>query len=343
MTGAGALVGEQMSRGLEIWAAQHNADVESTGLPKVEVEIVDSQASSTVAVQAYQRLRSKTETPLLFSTYTNVAAAVAPFVERDEVTVLQAGQGTRTPDLGPSFIQITPSFAAQSNAVMDAALKEGVKKIAVIGPADDVAFEDEANRLTDEICPDLGCEVTGYIPEATDGSDGGIAAIKATETGADAIFSMGVPTQIEPVLQQLNTDDWDGYRLGFTDFGNVLAGGKADLLENSIYSAFYYDTEDDVTKAFIDEHKKQYDSEPLTYTFAAYKAGQLMDGVLTHMVDEEMSWDGPSILEASQEVTVPSISGDLKVDADRRLTEPIAVYGQSDGKNKLIELFQVED
>jgi ABC-type branched-subunit amino acid transport system substrate-binding protein len=314
-----------MKRGLTLWADNHNSNVQNSGLPKVNINIVDSQASSKVAVEAYQRLRSETTTPLVFSTYTNVASAIAPFVKRDNVAVLQAGQGTRTPKLGKTFIQIVPSYEQQSTAVLHSLLKKHVRSLTIIGPSNDEAFSDEAKRLTEVACPKLGCKVSKFVSEDADGSNAKLAGSKAERTHADAIVAMGVPTQIVPVLQKLNTDSYKGVRMGYTDFNNIAASGKYTLLRNSLFSAFYHDPNNPTTKALDKAYRRSYDSSPKSYTYAAYETGQLIDAVLERVKQRGTNWTGESIVKAAEHVKVKSIAGTLTVGTDRRTHQPIAV------------------
>ena len=344
MTGAAAVVGKQMANGLEIWADEHNANVKDTGLPKVDFEIADSQADSNVAVQAYQRLRAKHPSPVLFSTYTNVGAAIAPFVARDGVVVLQAGQGTRTPELGDSYIQTISSIAAQVDAVLKVGVeKRGFKDVVMIAPDDDVAFTDEAKRISEETCPELGCELLEFVPQSPDGSDGSLAAIKAQRKNPGAILILGVPTQIEPVLKQLRVDKYDGPILGLTDFSNVFAGGNIELLETAMWAGFYVDMEAPATKSFIDETQKRFNIEPQTYAYAAYKTGQMIDAMLAHMQENDMSWTAEAVQEAIQAVRVDTVAGTLKVGNDRRIHEPISVSVLKGDQPEIIEIVEPEE
>jgi ABC-type branched-subunit amino acid transport system substrate-binding protein len=326
MSGPAAVVGEQMAHGLQIWADEHNANIKQSGLPKVDFEIADSKADSKVAVQAYQRLRAKHPSPLLFSTYTNVGAAIAPFVQREGVVVLQGAQGTRTPELGENYVQTISSIAAQ----VDAVLKVGVEKhhfkdVVMIAPDDDVAFSDEAKRVSEKTCPALGCKLLEFVPQSPDGSDGSLAAIKAQRKHPEAILILGVPTQIEPVLQQLRVDKFEGPILGLTDFSNVLAGGNLHLLETAMWAGFYVDMESAATKSFIAKTQQRFKVKPQTYAYAAYKNGQMIDAMLAYMQKNKMSWNGDDIMKTLKSITVDTVAGSLSVGEDRRVHEPISV------------------
>lgn len=330
LTGQAAFVGEEMQQGLDLWAEEHNAS--SEGLPKVEIAYADSQASAAVAVQAYQQLRSKGDIPMIVSTYTNVGSSIATFATRDEVAVWHAAQGTAGADLGPTFSQILPAYVLQIQPLAEAAVNAGAKRIATVAVKDNEAFIAEADRLAEDICPELGCEVVSQTLMSSDGSDAAAAAIQAQSSNPDAIMVNGVVTQFTPFTTKLKTDGYEGFVFGFTDLAEMVNAKRTDLIEGAIYTRYNVDDSREDYRTFTAAFDEAFGGQPPGYTTQGYKVGQIISAVLAHLDENGLEWTGPNILEAQLAVKAETIAGPVEFGEDRRIKEEVQVWRVESGK-----------
>lgn len=300
LTGPGADTGQQMLTGLELWAEDFNKSAKDKGLPEVKIASADSEADASTGIQAYQQLKSQSKVELVYSTYTNVGTAVAPFATRDKVAVMQAAQGNITPELGPTFTQALPSEKSEFEATIPEAVKAGAKRIAAVVIKNDKAYHDEAETLKTDTCPKEGCEIVKVVEEEPDGSDGKLAAIQALSSKPDAIVVWGTYVQTGPVLQQLRTAGFSGLILSDAGFDETVAkaGTGNASVQNAIFPRFYVDMDKRETKEFFKEYEAKRKTEPLGYATEAYVGGQLIGAAIEYMDEEKLAWTGPNIVKA---------------------------------------------
>lgn len=336
-TGPAAFVGEEVRAALDIWAEEFNGEAAESGLPKVKFKYEDSQASASVAVKAYQKMQSGTKVPIVISSYTNVLSAFAPFATREDVAVLQAGQGSNVTNLGPTVSQLLVGYQKQMTQVMPEVIKAGVKTIATVAVSDNEAFVIEADRMKKEFCPELGCEVVAQATMASDASDAAAAATKVGAENPDAVFISGVTTQIVPVATKLKNDGYKGIIIGSTDLDELVTSGHEELIEGAIFGSFFVDEKDPKFVDFAQKFEKKQGHKVPGYAISGYKTGQIIRALLTKMVDENRSWDGKEILKSTLELQdVPTIAGNISFDKDRRIVEEFNIMTIRNGKREVV-------
>lgn len=330
LSGNAGFIGEEIRIGLEIYLEAVEKDRAAKGLPALKPVFVDSQADPRIGLQGYQLLRSKHEAELIYLTYTSVAIAVAPQANRDKVAMLNVTQGEVT-KLGPNFTSMLPAYSIQGEIVTKEIVSRGHKNIGLIYENSE-AFVVQAKAIENDVCPKLGCKVVASQQIPAGGTNVAAQVTATLAANPDAVFPIGIATQLVPIARELQTRGYKGQLFGISDMGGIAATGNGNLIEGAFYTNFVFDENDAELKSLSTTYKAKANKEPSQYVQMGFQGGQIIAGTIGTMIKRNMEWNGTNFAAAQKLEPIPTIAGPVSFLSDGRIVEPMMLVQIKDGK-----------
>lgn len=334
---AGAHSGDLASYGLpsvnaaKLVAADLNAKGGVLGM-QVEVMAQDDQCKPEMATNAATKLVSE-DVKIVLGHICSGATKAALEIYKDAQVVCMSPSATNPPltQSGdyPNFFRTIASDDAQAMLEVKFAKELGLKKIAVIHDKGDYGkgFAEFSKQFVEN---DADMEVVlfeGVTPGAVDYS---AVVQKIKNSGADSVIFGGYHPEASkivtgmrkkgleiPFLSDDGVKDDTFIKVAGEYAEGVYATGPRDISANPLY------------KVALDEHKKEFGSDPGAFYYQAYAASQ----ALLNAVEQAGSTDYDKVVEALRTSYVETPLGKIKFD-DRGDAEGVgfSVYQVKNGQ-----------
>jgi len=325
LTGDGAKYGEAAMQAIEL-AWQQSADV----APQLIYE--DDQGQASAAIAAFQRLTSQGEVPVVIGPmYSSTTLAVAPIAERRKIVLFSPSAST--PELtkaGDYIFRNWPSDTFEGGAMAKFVYYTlGHQRIAILGQNLDYALG--ITREFKKMYQVIGGEVIAeeyYAPGTTDFRT---TLTKLKTQGANVVYLPGMYAEIAVILRQEKELGYHPINISCVGFDNVevlkLAG---DAAEGVFFARPAYDAEsnDPLTKGFVNAFRTKYGTDPGVYAAHAYDAARIILSVI-----RAGNTTPQNIKKALYEVKAfPGVTGSTTFDEHGDVAKPIQFMKVQNGE-----------
>ncbi|MGC8621816.1 MAG: ABC transporter substrate-binding protein, partial [Caldisphaera sp.] len=332
MTGQGAPYGVIFKQAIDLAVS----DVNKFEMPKnyrLVIHYMDSQASTSVAVNDFYTLERLYHCPVILSAYTNVSLAAGALGNRYKILIINAGgQGNNLGRAYPYLINTIPLVEEETKKLAHYLIYDKNFKTAGIlydnnegGVSAKDAFIKFFKQYGGEIVATEGAKlgspdfrsplasIASRHPDviylATYGEDTAVIANQSKELGIDIPLAENSWSLIPPVINNPNAN---GMIVTYVN----LKG----------------------TPKFLSEYKARYGSEPQSiYPIAFYNAVQVIAQSLKYMVARRMEINGENFLKSIHEIkNFTGAAGKFTIRPDGTVTAPVAIGIIENGKIKTI-------
>ncbi len=310
LTGPVGSVGQQMRRGIEMWAKTVNAEGGVIGRP-IELIIEDTGGNPANCVRKAQEMVERRGCRIFNGiVMSSEALAVVPQLEEWNSIFISSdnGDGRLTAEsYVPNFFRANISGPMGTRAVSLFLREAPYKKFYAIGM--DYAWGHNSVEVFEDELRKANKEFVGKVFSPTGTKDFSSYIAKIRNSGADAVFIVMQGDDNNAFLSQARQ-----YRLNdrvqmlteIVDLSSIRAVGEAavGLIGSSRYS-FTYDHP--ANKAFVEMWQAEYGNVPDTFEGEQWQASKVLQAGL-----EKAGTDEPDALrEALSGITVSSIKGEV--------------------------------
>jgi ABC-type branched-subunit amino acid transport system substrate-binding protein len=285
MSGPNATYGDVFGSGVNLAVEHINQDKMIDGVLSVQYE--DSQALPQQGVIGMNKLVNVAKVPYVLSAFTGVSKAISTTATRTKtVAVNGGGVGPDLAELGPYFWNIIPLASDEVRAVLPYLVKERGMKRFVLVYVDDPLGAGIRKELTDTL-PKVGGELIEALSvPATAQQFSGIAA-RVRSANPDVIYIASYGAQQSQIVKQFRDNGIKQQLVSYTAFSvpeiNALPEAKGALYTSQNID---WNSQDPVTKRFVDDYRKKYNKMPTAYIANYYNAVRLF-GLLAHELEQQ--------------------------------------------------------
>jgi len=331
LSGDAAQWGVGAQRGVQIAVDEVNA---AGGVKGNQVEVIfeDDQLQPKVGTDAMQKLVNVNKVQVVIgSISSSVTLAIAPIAEKNKVVLISPASTSHDITSAGDFIfRTVPTDVYEGGFMAKFALNERkYKQVAVlaVNAAGTVGMADSFKQTFS----DLKGEISVYELVPQGGTDFRTTVSKAIATKPDAVYVVGFPLETGHMIKQL-------VKLGYA--GHILSAQPAEdpevrkiagsAAEGLILTTTSIDPEtgSSVTKAFMAEYRKRFNSDPAVFSYEAYDAARL---VLKGMTERGL--DGSSVRDFLYGVKdYEGASGRFSFDKSGDVEKTIRIVTIKDGR-----------
>ncbi|MBY0110890.1 ABC transporter substrate-binding protein [Patescibacteria group bacterium] len=292
-TGDAAVYGEPMLRVLNLAAEKINAEGGIDGYP-IEFVVEDGKCDGTAAANAAQKLVNIDKVEVIIGGFcSGEALAAEPITTAAGVALFSSSASNpKLSGISPLFVRNYPSDSSQGVVLADAAIANGMRKIAVLQEQTDYAAG--IYEVFDAQIQENG-GTTHKEEYTTDSYDFRTSIAKLQAERPDGLFVIAnSPVSAERIFKQLKEMGWESSLL----VSDVIAGDPtlvathADLLEGAYAAEFGVDDNNPKFREVIDAYSAKYMTEPpfQAYVQTGYDAVFLIAEAI-----KEVGYDGEKI------------------------------------------------
>jgi len=197
LSGPAIIWGQSLKRGIEIAE-------EDVSFQNIDFVYEDNQASPTVAISAYEKLKSVDKIDAVFATFSRTGVPLASLAERDKIPmIVTLAAGNDIADLSPYAFRL--SYTAKQFAgpqFQSLVQKNGYKEIAVIYVNDE--YGSSVNSLIVDFAKNNNIEVALSEPVEVGTTDFKTQLAKFSAKKPDALlFALGSPAETLGLVRQI--------------------------------------------------------------------------------------------------------------------------------------------
>lgn len=242
---------------------------------KVVLRIEDSKAMPKEAVNAYMKLKSTDNPPIIFGLLSSPEVlSVAPIAEKDKTIIFSSGASSPLiSSAGDYIFRNVPSDLLEASLMAETAIKKlGLKKVAILYINSDYGIG--AQTKYKQKYEELGGKIVAEESFTANQTDFKTNLLKIKNSNPDGIYFIGYK-ELGRMVKQAKELNIKAQYLSNALFEDPeildIAGKSADGL---IFTTFYFDpgSSDERTKNFVNQYKKQYGKIPDGFAVAAYDA-----------------------------------------------------------------------
>ncbi|MAE92884.1 amino acid ABC transporter substrate-binding protein [bacterium] len=331
LSGTNAVYGDVFMSGADLAVEHINADGVLSGPLSIAYE--DSQALPQPAVVAMTKLVNVTGVPYTLSAFTGVSKAISTLATRNSVVgVNGGGVGPDLAELGDYFWNVIPLANLEMRAVVPFLVEErGLKSFALVYVDDPLG--DAMHEELETILPEVGGELVDSFSVPTTAQQFSGVAAQVRASGADVVYVASYGNQQLQIVKQLRDNGVDAQLVAYSGYavpdalalpeseGMIITGQGVD-----------FDSEDAVTKRFVEDYTAKFDRAPTAYNVNYYNA-VLVYGALAAAIEAEGGEvTGEALLEARRATeSFDLVGGTVSFQDNGTLLFPIQVKEIRDG------------
>lgn len=295
MSGTNAVYGDIFGSGVKL-AVKHINEDEMLSSP-LRVLFEDSQAMPQQGLIGMNKLVNVSKTPFVMSAFTGVSKAVSTVADRTKtVTVNGGGVGPDLAELGPYFWNIIPLVNFEVRAAIPYLVDELKLQRFVLIYVDDPLGASVREEMQEGL-PKVGGELVESlsIPVAAQQFSGVAARVRAAKP--DVVYIASYGSQQNQLIKQLRDNGVTQQIASYSAFGIPEIANLPEA-QGALFTSQSIDWEsnDAITKRFVDDYKKEYDSNPSSYTANYYNATLLFGQLAKKLEENEKKITGENLL-----------------------------------------------
>lgn len=285
LSGHSAIYADVFGSGSNLAIEHINADKMLDG--KLSIQYEDSQGLPQPGLVGMNKLVNVTKAPYVLSAFTGVSKAISTTASRTKtIAVNGGGVGPDLAELGPYFWNVIPLANFEVSALLPYLVKERNAKRFVLVYIDDPLGAAIMKEMKTTLGKTGGELVESLSITAQTQQFAGIAArIRAANPDVIYIASYGV--QQAQMVKQFRDNGVNAQLVsyGALDIPQIHSMPEA---KGSLYTSQSIDwnSDDPVTKRFVDDYKAKHNKMPSIYTANYYNAVRLF-GLLAHELQKQ--------------------------------------------------------
>ncbi|SDE87098.1 ABC transporter substrate-binding protein [Rhodospira trueperi] len=343
LSGPNATYGDIFMSGADLAVDHINADELLSG--ELSLRYEDSQALPQRAVVGMTKLVNVDQVPYVLSAFTGVSKAISTLAQRNQVVAVNGGGvGPDLAQLGEYFWNVIPLANLEVRGLVPYLVEEEGLKNVVLIYVDDPLGQAIRTELETELPTVGGTLVDALSVPTTAQQFSGIAAkVRAAEP--DAVYIASYGAQQLQIVKQLRDNGVDAQLVTYSGY-SVSEALALPESEGLIYTtqSVDYDSDDPVTKRFVDDYTAKYGRAPTAYNVNYYNAVRLF-GLLAHALEDKgQAVTGANLLaERMATDSFDLVGGTVSFQDDGTLVAPIQINIVTDGAGQPVATVDVAD
>lgn len=335
LSGPNATYGDIFMSGAELAAKHVNEDGMLSGDLKILYE--DSQALPQQGVVAMNKLVNVEGVPYVLSAFTGVSKAISTLAQRSETVAINGGGvGPDLAELGEYFWNVIPLANNEVGALARYAVEDLGHKRFTLVYVDDPLGESILNEL-EKTLPPLGAElVESHSIAASAQQFSGVAA-RVRSDNPDVVYVASYGSQQLQIVKQLRDNGVKAQIASYSAF-SVPELQEQEEAQGALFTtqSIEWDSEDPVTKRFVDDYKAEYNKNPTSYIANYYNAVRVFALLAQALEEQDKELTGANLLAQRQATeTFELVGGEVSFQENGTLLAPIQVLevdGSGSGK-----------
>lgn len=335
LSGPNATYGDIFMSGAELAAKHINEDGMLSGDLKILYE--DSQALPQQGVVAMNKLVNVEGVPYVLSAFTGVSKAISTLAQRSETVAINGGGvGPDLAELGEYFWNVIPLANNEVGALARYAVEDLGHKRFTLVYVDDPLGESILNEL-EKTLPPLGAElVESHSIAASAQQFSGVAA-RVRSDNPDVVYVASYGSQQLQIVKQLRDNGVKAQIASYSAF-SVPELQEQEEAQGALFTtqSIEWDSEDPVTKRFVDDYKAEYNKNPTSYIANYYNAVRVFALLAQALEEQDKELTGANLLAQRQATeTFELVGGEVSFQENGTLLAPIQVLevdGSGSGK-----------
>ncbi|KAA0889534.1 ABC transporter substrate-binding protein [Pusillimonas sp. ANT_WB101] len=338
MSGPNASYGDIFGGGSNLAVEHINADNLING--KLSIQYEDSQALPQQGVIAMNKLVNVSKVPYVLSAFTGVSKAISTTATRTKTVAINGGGvGPDLADLGPYFWNVIPLVNDEVRAVLPYLINERNLKRFVLVYVDDPLGESVNKELAAGV-PKLGGELVESlsVPVTSQQFSGIAARVRAAKP--DVVYIASYGAQQAQMVKQFRDNGVKQQIVSYSAFAipEMLTLQEA---EGALFTTQSVDwqSNDPVTKRFVDDYKAKHNKMPTAYVANYYNAVRLF-GLLAHELEaKKVPVTGEALLNQRLETKVfDLVGGKISFTEKGTVVSPMQVNEITKGGTKAVKV-----
>ncbi|MEX0604535.1 MAG: ABC transporter substrate-binding protein [Marinobacter sp.] len=335
LSGPNATYGDIFMSGADLAAKHANEGGMLSGNLNILYE--DSQALPQQGVVAMNKLVNVEGVPYVLSAFTGVSKAISTLAQRSQtVAVNGGGVGPDLAELGEYFWNVIPLANNEVGALAAYAVNELGHKRFTLVYVDDPLGESILKEL-EKTLPPLGAElVESHSIAASAQQFSGVAA-RVRSDNPDVVYVASYGSQQLQIVKQLRDNGVDAQIASYSAF-SVPELHEQKEAQGALFTtqSIEWDSEDPVTKRFVDDYKAEYDKNPTSYIANYYNAVRVFVLLAQALEEQDKEITGENLLAQRKATdTFELVGGKVSFQENGTLLAPIQVLevdGSGSGK-----------
>jgi branched-chain amino acid transport system substrate-binding protein len=331
MSGPNASYGDIFGSGANLAAEHINADQMLGG--KLSIQYEDSQALPQQGVIGMNKLVNVEKVPYVLSAFTGVSKAISTIAGRSKtVAVNGGGVGPDLAELGPYFWNIIPLANYEVRAIIPYLINERKLKNFVLVYVDDPLGQ-AIRKEMESVLPGAGGKLVEALSvPATAQQFGGIAA-RVRAANPDVIYVASYGSQQSQIVKQFRDNGIKQQFASYTAFSipeiNALPEAAGSLYTSQNID---WNSQDPVTRRFVDDYRKKYNKMPTAYIANYYNAVRMFGLLAQQLIKKGLPVTGENLLKQRIESgSFDLVGGKVSFAANGTVTMPMQI-NEIDGK-----------
>ncbi|MEP1214190.1 MAG: ABC transporter substrate-binding protein [Marinobacter sp.] len=335
LSGPNATYGDIFMSGSDLAAQHANEDGMLSGNLSILYE--DSQALPQQGVVAMNKLVNVEGVPYVLSAFTGVSKAVSTLAQRSQtVTVNGGGVGPDLAELGEYFWNVIPLANNEVGALAHYAVNDLGHKRFTLVYVDDPLGESILNEL-EKTLPPLGAElVESHSIAASAQQFSGVAA-RVRSDNPDVVYVASYGSQQLQIVKQLRDNGVKAQIASYSAF-SVPELQEQKESQGALFTtqSIDWDSEDPVTKRFVDDYNAEHGKNPTSYIANYYNAVRVFALLAQDLEEQGKEITGANLLAQRKATdTFELVGGEVSFQENGTLLAPIQVLevdGSGSGK-----------
>jgi len=331
MSGPNATYGDLFMAGASLAADHANADKALNG--KLVVQPEDSQALPQQGVTVMNKLVNVEKVAYVLSAFTGVSKAISPIAQRTKTVTVNGGAvGPDLAELGPYFWNVIPLANFEVRTLVPYITKDRGLKRWVMIYVDDPVGQAIRKELETHV-PGAGGELVEALSVPVNAQQFSGIAARVRDAKPDVVYFASYGAQQLQIVKQLRDNGVTQQLATYSAINIPEANGVPEAL-GILYTTqkLNWQSNDPVTKRFVDDFKTKYGKAPSIYNANYYNAVRLAGLLAGGLQKKGKPVTGENLLaERIETKTFAFVGGTVSFEQNGTVVSPIQI-NEVDGK-----------
>ena len=342
LSGPNSSYGDIFSSGANLAVEHANADRALAG--KLSILYEDSQALPQPAIIGMTKLVNVEKVPFVLSAFTGVSKAVSTIGQRTRtVTVNGGGVGPDLAELGPYFWNVIPLVNLEVRAIVPYIVKQRGLKRFVLVYVDDPFGQGVRKELETTLPPAGGQLVESLSVPVSSQQFSGVAA-RVRDARPDCVYVASYGNQQLQIIKQFRDNGVTQQIASYSALA-IPDAYRMPEVKGALYTTQRVDwqSDDPVTKRFVDDYRKAHGRMPTAYVANYYNAVRIFT-LLAHELEKRgKPVTGENLLAQREETPAfDLVGGKVRFQPNGTVIAPIQVSEMDGASGKLLEVVSVK-
>jgi len=335
LSGPNATYGDIFMSGADL--AVRHANEDKMLSDDLSIIYEDSQALPQQGVVAMNKLVNVEAVPYVLSAFTGVSKAISTLAQRSQtVAVNGGGVGPDLAELGEYFWNVIPLANNEVGALVRYAVNDLGHKRFVLVYVDDPLGESIQKELEKSL-PPLGAELVDAHSIASSAQQFSGVAARVRSANPDMVYVASYGSQQLQIVKQLRDNGVNAQIASYSAFSVPELQQQEEAL-GSLFTtqSIDWDSEDPITKRFVDDYNAEHGKNPTSYIANYYNAVRVFALLAQDLEEQGKEITGANLLAQRKATdTYKLVGGEVSFQENGTLLAPIQVLevdGSGSGK-----------